>query len=94
MTRPVRLPQLPQSEKGRREEYRKREQAIEDARNEAYLKKAQSFKWDWSEEEMSEVIGCPECKMYSLELVDPYFIWHGKLFRKYVCSECFYGELR
>ena len=39
MTRPVRLPQIPQAEKDRREEYRKREQAIEDARNEAYLKK-------------------------------------------------------
>ena len=38
-TRPVRLPQMPQSEKDRREEYRKREQAIEDARNEAYLAK-------------------------------------------------------
>ncbi len=36
-TRPVRLPQIPQSEKDRREEYRKQEQAIEDARNEAYL---------------------------------------------------------
>lgn len=43
---------------------------------------------------MSKVIGCPECKMYSLELVDPYFIWHGKLFRKYVCSECFYEEIK
>ena len=39
MTRPVRLPQLPQAEKDRREEYRKREQAIEDARYEAYLAK-------------------------------------------------------
>ena len=39
MTRPVRLPQIPQSEKERREEYRKREQAIEDSRNEAYLAK-------------------------------------------------------
>ena len=39
MTRPVRLPQIPQTEKDRREEYRKREQAIEDARNEAYLAK-------------------------------------------------------
>lgn len=29
MTRPVRLPQIPQAEKDRREEYRKREQAIE-----------------------------------------------------------------
>ena len=38
-TRPVRLPQIPQTEKDRREEYRKREQAIENARNEAYLKK-------------------------------------------------------
>ena len=37
MTRPVRLPQIPQSEKDRREEARKREQAIEDAKNEAYL---------------------------------------------------------
>lgn len=39
MTRPIRLPQLPQSEKDRREEYRKREQAIEDARNDAYRAK-------------------------------------------------------
>ena len=39
MTRPIRLPQIPQTEKDRREEYRKQEQAIEDARNEAYLKK-------------------------------------------------------
>ena len=39
MTRPVRLPQLPQSEKDRREEYRRKEQAIEDARYEAYLAK-------------------------------------------------------
>ena len=39
MTRPVRLPQLPQAEKSRREEYRRKEQAIEDARYEAYLAK-------------------------------------------------------
>ena len=39
MTRPVRLPQLPQSEKDRREEYRRKEQAIEDARYEADLAK-------------------------------------------------------
>ena len=39
MTRPVRLPQLPQSEKDRREEYRRKEQEIEDARYEAYLAK-------------------------------------------------------
>lgn len=39
MTRPVRLPQIPQAEKDRREEYRSKEQAIEDARYEAYLKK-------------------------------------------------------
>lgn len=39
MTRPVRLPQIPQTEKDRREAYRKQEQAIEDARNEAYLAK-------------------------------------------------------
>ena len=39
MTRPVRLPQLPQSEKDRREEYRSKEQEIEDARYEAYLAK-------------------------------------------------------
>ena len=39
MTRPVRLPQMPQSEKDRREEYRRKEQEIEDARYEAYLAK-------------------------------------------------------
>lgn len=39
MTRPVRLPQLPQTEKDRREEYRRKEQEIEDAQNEAYLRK-------------------------------------------------------
>ena len=39
MTRPIRMPQIPQSEKDRREEYRKREQAIEDDKNEAYLKR-------------------------------------------------------
>ena len=39
MTRPVRLPQLPQSEKDRREKYRSKEQEIEDARYEAYLAK-------------------------------------------------------
>lgn len=39
MTRPVRLPQIPQSEKDRREEYRSKEQEIEDARYEAYLAK-------------------------------------------------------
>ena len=39
MTRPIRLPQLPQSEKDRRGEYRKQEQEIEDARYEAYLAK-------------------------------------------------------
>lgn len=39
MTRPIRLPQIPQTEKERRGEYRKREQAIEDARKEAYLAK-------------------------------------------------------
>ena len=39
MTRPIRLPQIPQSEKDRREEYRRKEQAIEDARYEAYLSK-------------------------------------------------------
>ena len=39
MTRPIRLPQMPQSEKDRREEYRRKEQDIEDARYEAYLKK-------------------------------------------------------
>ena len=38
-SRPIRMPQIPQTEKDRREEYRKREQAIEDARNEAYLAK-------------------------------------------------------
>ena len=39
MTRPIRLPQIPQSEKHRREAERKREQAIEDDKNEAYLKR-------------------------------------------------------
>ena len=39
MTRPVRLPQIPQTEKDRREEYRRKEQEIEDARYEAYLAK-------------------------------------------------------
>ena len=39
MTRPVRLPQIPQTEKDRREEYRSKEQEIEDARYEAYLKR-------------------------------------------------------
>ena len=39
MTRPIRLPQIPQTEKVRREEYRSKEQAIEDARYEAYLAK-------------------------------------------------------
>ena len=39
MTRPVRLPQIPKSEKDRREKYRSKEQEIEDARYEAYLKK-------------------------------------------------------
>ena len=39
MTRPIRLPQMPQSEKDRREEYRRKEQDIEDARYEAYLAK-------------------------------------------------------
>jgi len=39
MTRPIRLPQMTQSEKDRREEYRSKEQDIEDARYEAYLKK-------------------------------------------------------
>lgn len=39
MTRPVRLPQIPDAEKERREAYRKREQAIEDARNDAYRAK-------------------------------------------------------
>ena len=39
MTRPVRLPQIPKAEKKRREEYRSKEQEIEDARYEAYLKK-------------------------------------------------------
>ena len=39
MTRPIRLPQIPQTEKEHREEYRKHEQAIEDARKEAYLAK-------------------------------------------------------
>ena len=38
MTRPVRLPQIPKAEKKRREEYRSKEQEIEDARYEAYLK--------------------------------------------------------
>ena len=37
MTRPIRLPQIPQSEKERREAARKEEMAIEDAKNEAYL---------------------------------------------------------
>ena len=39
MTRPVRLPQISQSEKDRREEYRSKEQEIEDARYEVYLKR-------------------------------------------------------
>ena len=39
MTRPIRLPQIPQSEKDRREVARKEEMAIEDAKNEAYLAK-------------------------------------------------------
>ena len=39
MTRPIRMPQIPQSEKDRREEYRRKEQEIEDARYEAYLAK-------------------------------------------------------
>lgn len=38
-SRPVRLPQIPQAEKDRREEYRRKEQEIEDARYEAYLAK-------------------------------------------------------
>ena len=37
MTRPIRLPQIPQAEKDRREAARKKEMAIEDAKNEAYL---------------------------------------------------------
>ena len=39
MTRPIRMPQIPQTEKDRREEYRRKEQEIEDARYEAYLSK-------------------------------------------------------
>ena len=39
MTRPIRLPQIPQSEKDRRAAARKEEMAIEDAKNEAYLAK-------------------------------------------------------
>ena len=39
MTRPIRLPQIPQAEKDRREAARKEEMAIEDAKNEAYLAK-------------------------------------------------------
>lgn len=39
MTRPIRLPQLPQAEKDRRAAARKEEMAIEDAKNEAYLAK-------------------------------------------------------
>ena len=45
MTRPVRLPQIPQSEKDRREEYRSKEQEIEDARYEAYLAKLNRANW-------------------------------------------------
>ena len=37
MTRPIRLPQIPQAEKDRRAAARKEEMAIEDAKNEAYL---------------------------------------------------------
>ena len=43
---------------------------------------------------MVKVTGCPKCELYSLELVDPLFIWHGKIFQKYVCNECFYEEIR
>ena len=39
MTRPIRMPQIPQKEKDRREEYRRKEQEIEDARYEADLAK-------------------------------------------------------
>ena len=39
MTRPVRMPQITKTERERREASRKREQAIEDARYEAYLSK-------------------------------------------------------
>lgn len=39
MTRPVKLPQIPQAEKDRRAAARKEEMAIEDAKNEAYLAK-------------------------------------------------------
>ena len=38
-TRPVRMPQIPKTERERREAYRRKEQAIEDARYEAYLAK-------------------------------------------------------
>ena len=38
---------------------------------------------------MSEyVTGCPECKLFSMELIDPNFIWFGELLKKYQCDEC------
>ena len=37
--------------------------------------------------------GCPECKLFSLELVDDCFIWYGKFYKKYECGECFHTKL-
>lgn len=37
--------------------------------------------------------GCPECKLFSLELVDPNFLWWGRLLKKYRCTECGHEEI-
>ena len=43
---------------------------------------------------MTEIKGCPECKFFSLELIDPYFLIMGQLLKKYKCSECGYEEIK
>lgn len=41
-----------------------------------------------------ETTGCPECKLFSLELVDPNFIYQGRVLTKWCCSECGYEVIR
>ncbi|RBT70841.1 hypothetical protein EA82_00750 [Enterococcus hirae] len=36
---------------------------------------------------------CPNCKLFSMYLNDPCYIWYGQLLKQYICDECGHEEI-
>lgn len=43
--------------------------------------------------EKTYVRGCPKCKLFSMYLADPCYIWWGQLLKQYKCDECGHEEI-